>query len=61
MKLDCNIKLENILTANISTTQKYWIIQGLSKITQRNSDEEMITDAIIRSLYNAMESENKHK
>ena len=61
MKLDCNIKLENILTANISTTQKYWIIQGLYKITQRNSEEEMITDAITRSLYNAMESEDKHK
>lgn len=61
MKLDCNIKLENILTANISTTQKYWIIQGLYKITELNSDAAVITDAIIRSLYNAMESENKHK
>ena len=61
MKLDCTIKLENILIANIPITQKYAIIEGLYKITQRNSDEEMITGSIIRSLHTAIEYENNHK
>ena len=61
MKIDCNIKLENILTANISTTQKYWIIQGLNRMTNEDSYEETLLTAIIRSLHYAMESENNNK
>ena len=60
MKIDCNIKLENILTANISATQKYWILQGLNRMTNEDSHEEAVLTAIIRNLHYAIEAE-KHK
>ena len=61
MKLDCDIKLENILTANIPTTQKYWILQGIYRMVNEGSYEETILNTIIKKLYYAIESENKHK
>ena len=59
LNLDCTIKLENILTANISTTQKYWILIGLSMRTTHDSAEESLLSALIDKLGNAVYSE-KH-
>jgi hypothetical protein len=58
MKIDCNIKLENILTANISTTQKYWILIGLNMRTDPDSAEEALLSALIDELGHAIDSEN---
>jgi hypothetical protein len=59
LNLDCTIKLENILTANISTTQKYWILIGLNMRTTHDSAEESLLSALIDNLEYAVDSE-KH-
>jgi len=60
LNLDCTIKLENILTANISTTQKYWILIGLNMRTTHDSAEEALLSALIDGLGNAINSENQN-
>ena len=58
LNLDCTIKLENILTANISTTQKYWILMGLNMRTTHDSAEESLLSALIDELGHAVDFEN---
>lgn len=60
LSLDCNIKLENILTANISAAQKYWILIGLNMRTTHDSAEEALLGALIDGLGNAVDSEKRN-
>ena len=54
---DCDIKVENILTAPIPASQKYWIICALKKVAEENGLPTAVLYELMKCLYAAKEQE----
>lgn len=55
--INCEIKIENILTAPISATQKYWIISALKKTAEESGLPTLMLEKLMEYLYCAKEQE----